>query len=68
MTTALSGVWQTYERWEYGARGRTRLAAQAIAGAPQAQDLFYSYDSADRMATTVYYEAGETVSTSYDAA
>jgi YD repeat-containing protein len=31
-------------------------------------DLIYTYDSADRVITTNYYEAGETVSTSYDAA
>jgi RHS repeat-associated protein len=68
MSTALNGAWQTYERWEFDARGRTTLAGQAIAGASQAQDLIYTYDSADRLITTMYYEAGETVTTTYDAA
>jgi RHS repeat-associated protein len=68
MATTVSGASESYERWEYDARGRTTLAGQSIAGESQNQHLMYTYDSADRMVTTLYYEAGETVSTTYDPA
>jgi YD repeat-containing protein len=64
--TKLNGAMQSYARWEYDARGRTTLAGQSVAGV--VTDLLYSYDSADRVATLEYYEAGETVRYGYDAA
>jgi RHS repeat-associated protein len=65
ISTALNGAAQTYKRWEYDARGRTTLVGQSTAGVTT--DLLYTYDSADRITTMNYYEAGETVSYSYDA-
>jgi YD repeat-containing protein len=66
MSTTLNGASETFVRWEYDARGRTTLAGQGMLG--MTQDLLYTYDSADRMSTTMYYEANETVTTTYDAA
>jgi RHS repeat-associated protein len=49
MSTYAAGIYQTYERWEYDARGRTTLAGQAIAGAPQ-RDLLRARSAANARA------------------
>ncbi len=64
IATILNNVTQTYKRWEYDARGRTTLVGQNPAGVTT--DLIYTYDAADRVSTLQYYEAGETVTYTYD--
>ncbi len=67
MSTALNGVTQTFERWEYDARGRVTFAGQGNPGMGY-QHILTSYDSADQITALTYQPVFETVTYSYDAA
>lgn len=62
-----NGTVQTFQRWEYDARGREIFSGHNT-NLTKAHHILTSYDSADRVKTRRYQPIDETVTYNYDAA